>query len=183
MVIGITGTDGAGKGAVVEYLQTKGFAHYSVRALITKEILKRGLEVHRPHMREVANDMRAIHGGSVMVHMAAELAKEESIERYVVESLRAVEEIELLHKNGGVLLAIDADQKIRYDRIQRRGSETDNITFEQFVEQEDIESKSFNTAEQNKRAVMDMADHTFMNDGSIQELHAKVEEWLQTLEK
>jgi dephospho-CoA kinase len=33
MIIGITGTDGAGKGAVVDYLVAqKGFTHYSGRA-------------------------------------------------------------------------------------------------------------------------------------------------------
>lgn len=181
MVIGITGTDGAGKGAVVEYLKKKKFAHYSVRILITKEIEKRGLEVDRPQMRLIGNAMRNEQGGAVMVKMAADIAEHEGVASYVVESLRAVQEVELLHKNGGTLLAVDADQEVRYDRIHGRGSETDNITFKQFVEQDEIESKSANTAEQNKRAVMEMADHTIMNDGTIEELHSKVEEWLQTL--
>jgi len=30
MILGITGTFGAGKGTIVEYLKTKGFSHYSV---------------------------------------------------------------------------------------------------------------------------------------------------------
>ena len=183
MIIGITGTDGAGKGAVVEYLKTKGFAHYSVRSLITKEIVRRGLEIHRPHMREVANDMRAEHGGSVMVKMAEDAAVSDKVSDYIVESLRAVDEVVLLHKKNGLLLAVDAEQRLRYERIYSRGSETDKITFEQFVDQDLIESQSENTAEQNKFAVMKMADHTIMNDGTIEELHAKVEEWLQTINK
>jgi len=42
IIIGITGTLGAGKGTVVEYLQEKGFRHYSARGFITKEVEKRG---------------------------------------------------------------------------------------------------------------------------------------------
>ena len=40
LIIGITGTLGAGKGTVVEYLvEKKGFDHYSVRAFLLKEII------------------------------------------------------------------------------------------------------------------------------------------------
>lgn len=42
LVIGITGTLGAGKGTIVDYLvDSKGFAHYSVRAYLIEEIKKR----------------------------------------------------------------------------------------------------------------------------------------------
>lgn len=183
MIIGITGTDGAGKGAVVEYLQTKGFTHYSVRSLIVAEIKSRGLEVHRPHMKLVGNDMRARHGGAVMVKTAAETAAAAGVSDFIIESIRTVDEVELLHKHRGLLLAVDADQQIRYKRIYNRGSETDQITFEQFVDQELDESQSQNTAEQNKLAVMSQADHTIMNDGTIAELHVKVEQWLNSLPK
>jgi len=62
MIIGITGTDGGGKGTVVEYLvEKKGFVHCSARALWVDEIKKRGLEVNRANMRIVANDLRAKH--------------------------------------------------------------------------------------------------------------------------
>jgi len=178
MFIGITGTDGAGKGAMVEYLQTKGFMHYSVRSLIVAEINKRGLEVNRPHMKLVGNAMRAEHGGAVMVSTALQTAVADGVENWIVESIRAVEEVTLLHEKGGLLLAVDADQQLRYERIYNRGSATDNISFEQFVEQEQVESVSTNTAEQNKQEVMALADHTIHNDGTIEELHAQVEQWL-----
>ena len=44
-IIGITGTIGAGKGTIVDYLvKEKGYVHYSVRAFIAEEIQRRGLE-------------------------------------------------------------------------------------------------------------------------------------------
>ena len=43
IIIGITGTLGAGKGTIVDYLvQEKGFKHYSVRNYLIKEIEKGG---------------------------------------------------------------------------------------------------------------------------------------------
>jgi len=180
MIIGITGTDGAGKGAVVEYLKTKGFTHYSVRSLITAEIEKRGLEVHRPHMKLIGNAMRAEHGGAVMVKTAIETAAATGVNDFIIESIRTVEEVQLLQEKGGCLVAVDADEQLRYQRIYSRGSETDRITFAEFTAQEAAESESRNTAEQNKVAVMKAADHTIMNDGTLEELHAKVEGWLNT---
>jgi len=181
MIIGIAGTDGAGKGAVVEFLKSEGYTHYSVRSLIVAEIEKRELEINRPHMKLVGNAMRQEHGGAVMVKTANETAQLAGVTDFVIESIRAVEEVGLLQELGGALLSVDADSKVRYQRIHNRGSSTDQITFEQFVEQEVAESTSTNTSEQNKVAVMRLADHTILNDGTVEELHAKVEQWLRTL--
>ncbi len=103
MIIGITGTDGAGKGTVVDYLvHTKGFAHYSSRALITAEIEARNLPVDRDHMRLVANDMRREYGNAVIVQKALERHELEHSHDCVIESIRAVAEAELLHEHGGI---------------------------------------------------------------------------------
>ena len=68
MIIGITGTLGAGKGTVVDYLvQTHGFKHYSARAFITEEIKKRGLPIDRDSMVLVANDLRTKHTSSFIL--------------------------------------------------------------------------------------------------------------------
>ena len=44
MIIGITGTLGAGKGTIASYLvKEKGFKHFSVREFLNKELQKRKL--------------------------------------------------------------------------------------------------------------------------------------------
>ncbi|MDR0282177.1 MAG: AAA family ATPase [Candidatus Peribacteria bacterium] len=67
-IIGITGTIGAGKGTVVDYLvKEKGYDHFSVRAYLTEEIKRRNLPVNRDNMREIANELRAENGPAYVV--------------------------------------------------------------------------------------------------------------------
>jgi hypothetical protein len=61
-IIGITGTLGAGKGTVVEFLTRPpyGYRHYSARSLLNEIIAERGLPPGRDSMRSVANGMRCV---------------------------------------------------------------------------------------------------------------------------
>lgn len=178
MVIGITGTDGAGKGAVVDYLvNKKGYKHYSSRALITAEIEARGLNSTREIMREVANDMRKQYGLDVIVTTALKKAADE--DAIVIESIRAVAEAEALKAAGGVLLAVDADQQLRYERITGRQSASDKVTFTEFVAHEELEMNDPDPNGMQKAAVIKMADYTIMNDTSLEELHDNIEQFLK----
>ena len=129
MIIGITGTDGAGKGAVVEYFkEKKGFVHYSSRALLEKEFARRGIKSNRANMRLVANELRAAHGNDFMVSSYLQTMATEGTTHAIIESIRAVDEVRTLKQNGGMLLAVDAKQSIRYNRIKGRNSSSDKVS-------------------------------------------------------
>ncbi len=179
MVIGITGTDGAGKGTVVEYMvQEKGYQHYSSRELILAELAKRNLPNDRNQMRLVANELRETLGDDVIVQKAFERIKEDNCDKAVVESIRALAEAKTLKADGGVLLAVDADINIRFDRVQDRRSETDKVNFEQFVSHEELEKNDPNPHGMQKAKVMAMADHTIFNNGSLKQLQEQVDLFL-----
>jgi dephospho-CoA kinase len=126
IVIGITGTLGAGKGTIVDYLVLeKGFVHFSVRGFITEEILRRGLPVNRDSMVTVANSLRAAHSPSYIIDQLYEQAIV-SGKNCIIESIRTPGEIESLKRKGNFMLfAVDADPALRYERIVIRNSETD----------------------------------------------------------
>lgn len=183
MIIGITGTDGVGKGTVVDYLvREKGFTHFSSRTLIVAEIEKRGLAVDRNQMRLMGNELRAMFGDDVIVQKAFEQIRTEGVENAVIESIRALAEANTLKAHGALLLAVDADPKIRYERVQGRRSASDKVSYEQFLAHEELEKNDHDPHGMQKAAVMEMADYTIMNNRGFGELKTGIESFLNTYE-
>ncbi|HNY02363.1 MAG TPA: AAA family ATPase [Bacteroidales bacterium] len=184
VIIGITGTLGAGKGTVVEYLTAeKGFVHFSVRAFLLEEIRKRRLPENRDSMVVVANDLRQRHGSSYVTdclyHRAAARGND-----CIIESIRTPGEIASLRTKGTfILLAVDADPKVRFSRIALRGSETDHIDYETFLANEAREMTAADPAAQNLQACIREADYLLTNNGSREELFAQVEQVLHQVSK
>lgn len=180
MIIGITGTLGAGKGTVVEYLQKKGFKHYSVRAFLIEEIKRRGLPNNRDSMVAVANDLREKHSPSYLAEQLFTQAQQEEGD-IIIESLRTPGEVKSLQKNSDfILMAVDADPKIRYERITSRGLSTDHVDFETFIAQEKREMTSTDPTKQNLSECISLADVVFTNNGSLEELYKHVQLFLDS---
>lgn len=177
MIVGVTGTDGAGKGTVVEYLTTqKGFTHYHVRSLLVEEIKKQGREPDRAAMREIGNQLRREHGNDFLVTEYVARAQQDGVAHAVIESIRALAEAETLKRAGGILIAVDADPKIRYERITARASESDRVSFEEFLAHEELEMHDTDPNGMQKAAVIGMADYTILNNGSREDFDKEIAE-------
>ena len=93
-------------------------------------------------------------------------------------------EVEFLRKKEDFLLiAVDADIKIRYERIRQRKSSTDNVSFETFQKNEEREMQSSDINAQNLRACIEKADIVVDNSGTIEDLKENIEAIWKTIEK
>ena len=181
MRIGVAGTNGSGKGAVIDYLVgTKGFSRYSARALILEEVRARHLPETRASMREVANDLRRERGASYIVEQLCTMAKDDT--NAVIESLRAVGEVEYLKAQRIFLIGVDAEQRIRYERVARQDDELAHMSFEDFQAMEEHERSATEEWDMNVFEVVKRADVCIINNGLLEEVHAAVDQALVQIE-
>lgn len=178
MILGITGSFGAGKGAVVDYLvHTKGFTHYSASGFIREEIVRQGIVVDRDAYTAIANDMRKEHGASYVIDSLYERARVQGGDA-IIESLRTVAEVRRIKELGGFVFGIDALPEIRYERAYARGSEKDKVSFEKWLAQEQAETNPEDETKQDIFGALKESSVIITNNGSLEELHLAVDEGL-----
>jgi dCMP deaminase len=180
MIIGLTGLNGSGKTQVSEYLKSRGFTFYSLSDSIREEIRNRGLEISRDTLIEVGNNLREKFGPGILAERI--LSHLEIDQNYVIDSIRNPQEVESLKRRKDfLLLAVEADPKIRFERTRLRGRENAAQTFEQFIEEEKRELESSNPANQQLIATREKAGIVVRNDGEIKDLHKRLDETLSPL--
>ncbi len=170
-IIGLGGSNGSGKDTVGEMLAERhGYLFVSVSDLLRDELKRRGLPIEREHLRNLSAEWRRESGLGVLVKKAIELYEQQK-GRYrgiVMASLRNPGEADEIHAHGGTLIWVDADPKVRYDRVfSRQRTAEDSKTFEQFLAEEQAEMQySGDEATLNMSAVKERADITIFNNGT-----------------
>jgi dephospho-CoA kinase len=173
-LIGLTGTNGAGKGEAAAYFQARGYAYYSLSDVIRDELRARGEAVSRDNLIRAGNELRARFGPDVLARRT--MAKVGSGERAVIDSVRNTHEVAYLRRQEGfVLLAIDAPLSVRFARVAVRGRDESAADLEAFQKKEEEERTGGATAQQ-LEACMAAADRLIVNDGTLPEFHRQLEE-------
>lgn len=146
-IIGLSGTNGAGKDVVGHTLALNhNYLFVSVSDLLREEAKKRGLPQTRENLRTISAEWRRGQGYGVLVDRAYELYKElsDKYDGVVMASLRNAHEADRVHELDGTMVWVDASPEVRYARIQRniekRGRiEEDGRTYDQFLAEEAAE--------------------------------------------
>ena len=185
MILGITGTLGAGKGTVVEYLKSKGFEQYAVSdTFLVNEAVKRGLAPDRRARHDIANEFRA-QGPTKLMEAVYEMARPavEAGKDVFIEPQHSIDEVRYIQSLGGKVFSIDADIKIRYERIWKRASSKDQVSFEEFKSFEELEMRPTENTTNDLAGAIEVADYHLTNDGTLEELHAQIDTALHDLRK
>ena len=79
------------------------------------------------------------------------------------------------------LIAVDADPSIRFERITRRKSALDNVSFDKFLSDEAREMNSPDPTKGNIAECVRRADFVVKNEGSIEDLRSNVDLFLPNI--
>jgi len=173
-LIGLTGTNGAGKGEVAAYLADKGYAYYSLSDEIREVIKKAGREITRNSLIVTGNSLRKRYGADILARRALKRVRG----RAVIDSIRNSREVAFLRRQEGfILVAVDAPVALRYKRVRRRGRQESAATLEQFIAKEKEELAGGRSGQQLRRCLA-QADITIWNDGPKAALRRKVKQCL-----
>lgn len=169
-LIGLSGTNGAGKDTVGEILAEKfGFLFISMTDMLREEALSRGLETSREVLRTISAEWRRESGLGVLIDKSIahyeKLGGDDKYNGLVVASLRNPGENDRVHELGGQVVWIDADPRVRYNRIFSRSRADDPTTFEQFMIHDKSEMKhSGDKATLSMEDVKEKSDKVFLNE-------------------
>jgi len=179
MIVGLTGKNSAGKGEVAKYLQKKGFVYYSLSDVIREEATKRGVEHSRDNLINLGNELRKKYGAE---YLAKQINKKIFSSRknfFIIDSIRSPYEVKELMKNKGfILIGIEAPIELRFKRLLKRNRLGDAKTLEEFKKQEQRENLK-NSTNQQLDETFKSASKVILNDGSLKDLHEKIDKLLE----
>ncbi|MFO7866713.1 MAG: AAA family ATPase [Candidatus Aminicenantes bacterium] len=173
-LIGLTGTNGSGKGEAALFFQKNGFAYFSLSDVIRDELNREGRPLSRDNLIQRGNRLRKDHGADVLARRVMSGIRSDA----VIDSIRNLREVEYFRRRPGfILLALDAPPEIRFQRIRERGRRESAVTLEEFILKEREEMTEKETGQQ-LALCMAAADYQIVNDGSLDDLHRRLEKFL-----
>ncbi len=177
MIIGISGTFGAGKDLVAKCLEEKkDFQHLSLADILREIAVENGIGVDRESVRILANKLNQEEGGDFLAQRAL---KRKSKKNLVISAVRRPEEIDLLKKQDNfILIFVDAPTEIRFQRLVSRSRDIEGqMTLDELKNKENLESSG--KSSQRVDLCKEKADFIIDNSGTKDELHQKINKILK----
>lgn len=174
IIIGLVGPLASGKGTVKKYLVEKYRAEDCRFSSILRDILTRAdIEISRANLQVMSTTLRQNFGEDVLAKAIANDAKNFQSNVIVVDGVRRMADIKYLKElEGFILVAVDANPKIRYERMLSRNENKgdDKKSFDDFLKDHEAES------ELEIPEVMKNAIYSLNNDGAVEELYKQVDQ-------
>ena len=168
---------GGGKGTVAKHIEQEHNGGVHRFSAILRDILDRiYLEQSRDNLQKLSTLLRKNFGEDLLSKSVYKDAQKDEHEIVVVDGVRRMDDMELLRKLPNFkLIYVDSDIKVRYERIIKRGENSDDAkkSFEEFKKINEDESES------QIQDLRNYSDYVIDNNGTFIELYQQVENILK----
>lgn len=170
-VIGIVGPISAGKDEAGNYIARKlNIPSFQISSPLKKICMDSGIEPTRDNLIALGTKLAGEHGDGYL----AEYILEHMPEKAVITGIRQLGQIDVLRSESRlILISIEADPTIRFERVRRDNKLGEATTLEEFIMKERMENSPPNA--QRLFECMELADYHIMNEGSLDELYAQID--------
>lgn len=173
IILGITGDPASGKGTIAAYCRDRhGASSYRFSDVLFETLGLLDVETSRDNLIKLSIALRHEFGETVLARALAKKVAADEHDLVVIDGIRRLGDIETLRTLPGFhLVYVTADVRIRFERQIKRGEKSGetNMTFEQFLAQENAETE---------RSIKEVAAHaaaTITNDGTRDDLYRAVD--------
>lgn len=161
---------GSGKSEAVTVAILRGVQALRMGDVVWDEVRFLGLPLEAAEVGRVANEMRSTHGPGVWAQRTLERVDPDA-DLVVIDGLRSQAELDVFREALGddfLLVMVYCPDDVRMERVVARGRDDDTYTEEAFRAR-DARELSWGLGE-----VIDAAEVTIINTGTIEELHAHI---------
>jgi len=175
MVIGIAGMPGSGKTVITRMAKEKGNPIVVMGDEVREETKRRGLEPTPENIGKIMLQLRETEGSTVVAKRCIPKIANASNDVVLVDGIRSLHEVYEFEKNFPqfALVAVHSSPETRFGRVFRRRRSDDPQRWKVFVER-DLRELSVGQGD-----VIAMADYIIVNEGTLEEFQAKIQEVLE----
>lgn len=180
IIFGFTGLMGSGKDTAANYLAQKyGGVNYSFSTMLGDVLKRYHLPLNRENYVKISEAMREKFGEDILAKTMAEDVKNDQHNIVSISNVRRQADITfLLPISGFVLVSIEADPKLRYERLVDRNEKADDKekTYEQFLNDHKL------STELTIPPVMKQAKEVIDNNGSLENFYQQIDKLVKKYE-
>ena len=173
IIFGIAGLIASGKGTTAKYFEKKYHASIYRFSTMLRQILDRiYLEHSRDNMVKMSECLRQTFGEDVMAKTMAKDVANDPRQIIVIEGVRRLADIKYLSKLPGFMLVeIFVEPQTRYERLIKRGENSDDATktYKQFL------ADHQRSTELSILKVTTQATEKIDNNGDLENLHQQID--------
>ncbi|MBT3580814.1 AAA family ATPase [bacterium] len=172
-LIGLVGTNSAGKSTICDLLKAKGYTVFSLSDIVREEAAHKGLPSIRENLIKIGSELKTKNGPAILAQQSFQKVLDQNLTKVAFDSIRHPAEVQYLQEQGVIIIGIDAPIELRYQRIKLRQKDTDKVNFATFKKHEELEMNGQSSG-QNLAACFKLCSTIIINDQDLKHLEQQI---------